>query len=71
MAKDQRANVLTPQEYSKKVADGTMPQMKNHEMLKEMAVKAVLNDTTRFVMMEFCDIERPQPPKTPGPQKRK
>ena len=46
MAEDPRAHVLTPQEYLKKVADGTMPQMNNHEMLKEMATKAVVNDTT-------------------------
>ena len=48
-----------------------MPQMNNHEMLKEMAEKAAVNDTTPFVMMEFRDLERPQPPKMPGPQKRK
>ena len=71
MAKDLGAHVLTSQEYLKKVADGTMPQMNNHEMLKEMATKAAVNNTTRFVMMEFRDIECPQPPKTPGSQKRK
>ena len=71
MAKDPRAHILTPQEYLKKVVDGTVPQMNNHEMLKEMATKAAVNDTTRFVMMEFRDIEHPQPPKTLGPQKRK
>ena len=71
MAKDPRAHIITPQEYLKKVADGTMPQMNNHEMLKEMAEKAAVNNTTQFVMMDFRNIECPQPPKTPGPQKRK
>ena len=46
MAKDLRAHIITPQEYLKKVADGTMPQMNNHKMLKEMAKKAAVNDTT-------------------------
>ena len=71
MAKDPRTHMLTPQEYLKNIKAGTMPQMNNHEMLKEMAEKAAMNDQTRFVMMEFRDIERLQPPKTPGPQKRK
>ena len=71
MAKDPRTHVLTPQEYLKNVKARTMPQMNNHEMLKEMAKKAAMNDTTRFVMMEFRDLERPQPPKMLGPQKRK
>ena len=66
-----RTHVLTPQEYFKNVAAGTMPQMNNHDLLKELAKKAAVNDQTHFVMMEFRDIERPQPPKMPGPQKCK
>ena len=71
MAKDLRTHVLTPQEYLKNVKAGTMPPMNNHAMLKELAKKAAVNDQTRFMMMEFCDLERLQPPKMPGPQKRK
>ena len=54
MAKDPRTHVLTPQEYLKNVEAGTMPPMNNHNVLKEMAEKAAVNDKTRFVMMEFC-----------------
>ena len=67
MAKNPVAHMLTPQEYLQKVAAGTMPQMDNHQMMKELAEK---NDETKFLMMEFRDIERliplttPQPPKT-------
>ena len=32
---------------------------------------ATLNNQTKFMMMEFRDIERPAPPKTPQPPKRK
>ena len=71
MAKDPRIHVLMPQEYLKNVEAGTMPQMNNHEMLKEMADKTAMNDKTRFVMMEFRNLERPQQLKMPGPQKHK
>ena len=66
-----RTHVLTPQEYLNNFTAGTMPQMNNHKMLKEMAEKAAMNDQTQFVMMEFHDLEHPQPSKTPGPQKCK
>ena len=49
MAKDLRAHVLTPQEYLRNVEAGTMPPMNNHNVLKEMAEKAAVNDET------FCD----------------
>ena len=72
MAKDPRAHVLTPQEYLKNVEAGTVPPMRNHNVLKEMAEKATNpNNQTRFVMMEFWDFKCPSPPKTPGPQKHK
>ena len=71
MAKDPRTHVLMPQEYVRNVEAGTMPPMNNHQVLKEMAKKATANDQTKFLMMEFWDFERPSPPKTPGPQKRK
>ena len=46
-----------------------MPPMNNHSAMKEMAENAT--DQTKFLMMEFWDIERPIPPKTPQPQKCK
>ena len=48
-----------------------MPPMNNHQMMKEMAENVTVNDQTKFMMMEFCAIERPTPPKTPQPQKCK
>ena len=71
MAKDLRTHVLTPQEYLRNVEARTMPPMNNHNVLKEMAEKAAVNDQTHFVMMEFWDFKCPSPPKMPGPQKRK
>ena len=71
MAKDPVTHVLTPQEYLRKVEAGTMPPMNNHQMMKEMAENTTVNDQTKFLMMEFRDIQRPTPPKTPQPQKRK
>ena len=40
MAKDQRTHVMTPQEYLKNVEAGTMPPVRNHNVLKGMAEKA-------------------------------
>ena len=54
MAKDQVAHMITPQEYLQKVAAGLMPQMDNHQMMKELAEK---NDQTKILKMEFKDIE--------------
>ena len=71
MAKDPVTHVLTPLEYLRKVEAGTMPPMNNHQMMKEMAENATINDQTKFLMMEFRNIDRPQPPKTPQPQKCK
>ena len=34
MAKNPVAHMLTPQEYLQKVADGVMPQMDNHQIMK-------------------------------------
>ena len=66
MAKDPVAHMLTPQEYLQKVAAGLMPQMDNHQMMKELAEK---NDQTQILMMEFRDSERPLPPTMPqGPE---
>ena len=71
MAKDPVTHVLTPQEYLQNVEAGTMPPMNNHQMMKEMAENATVNDQTKFLMKEFRDIDCPTPPKTPQPQKRK
>ena len=68
MAKNPVAHMLTPQEYLQKVADGIMPQMDNHQTMKQLAEK---NDQTKILMMEFRDIERPQPPTTPRAPKHK
>ena len=71
MAKDPVIHVLTPQEYLRNVEAGTMPPMNNYKMMKEMAENAIVHDQTKFLMMEFRDIERPILPTTPQPQKRK
>ena len=71
MAKDPVTHVLTPQEYLQNVEAGTMPPMNNHQMMKEMAENVTVHDQTKFLMMEFRDMECPIPPTTPQPQKRK
>ena len=48
-----------------------MPPMNNHQMMKEMAENVTVNDQTKFLMMEFRDIDRPAPPNTLLPQKHK
>ena len=68
MAKNPVAHMLTPQEYLQKVAAGTMPQMDNHQTMKELAEK---NNETMFLMMEFRDKERPIPPTMPQAPKCK
>ena len=72
MAKDLRTHILTAQEYLKNVEAGTMPPMRNHNVLKQMAKKATgPNEQTRFVMMEFWDFKCLSLPKMLGPQKCK
>ena len=71
MAKDPVTHVLNPQEYLRNVEAGTMPLMNNHQMMKEMAENTTVDDQTKFLMMEFHNIQRPTPLKTPQPQKRK
>ena len=71
MAKDPITHVLTPQEYLRNVEAGTMPPINNHSAMKEMAENVTENDQTKFLMMEFWDIKRLIPPKTPQPQKHK
>ena len=66
MAKDPVTHVLTPQEYLRNVEAGTMPPMKNHQMMKEMAENAAVNSQMKFMMMEFRKT-----PKTPQSQKHK
>ena len=61
MAKDPVTHMLTPQEYLRNVEAGTMPPMNNHQMMKEMAENVTVNNQTKFLMMEFRDIERPIP----------
>ena len=68
MANNPVAHMLTPQEYLQQVAAGKMPQMDNHQIMKEMAEQ---NDETKFLMIEFRDIERPIPPTMPQAPKRK
>ena len=69
MAKDPVTHMLIPQEYLRNVEAGTMPPMNDHKMMKEMAENATVNNQTKFLMMEFRDIEHsilptmPQPPK--------
>ena len=50
---------------------GTMPPMDNHLMMKQMAESATMNNQTKFMMMEFRDIEPPALPKTLQQPKRK
>ena len=57
MAKDPVAHMLTPHEYLQKVVAGLMPQMDNHQMMKELAEK---NDQMKILMMESRDIEHPK-----------
>ena len=71
MAKDTVTHMLTSQEYLRNVEAGTMRLMDNHQMMKEMVESATMNSQTKFLMMEFQDIERPAPPKTPQQPKRK
>ena len=72
MANDPRAHILTPQQYIQNVEAGIMPPMKNHNILKELAEKAMdPADQTQIVIMEFQDFKRPSPPRTPGPQNPK
>ena len=71
MAKDPMTHMLTQQEYLQKVEEGTMPPMENHLMMKQMAESATMNNQMKFMMMEFQDIERPIPPKTPQQPKGK
>ena len=68
MAKDPVAHMLTPQEYLQKVEAGLMPQMDNHQMMKELVEK---NDQTKILMMEFRDIECLHPTTTPQTPKHK
>ena len=64
MAKDPVTHVLTPQEYLQNVEAGTMPPMNNHQMMKEMAENVTVHDQTKFLMMEFREVECPTQPKT-------
>ena len=69
MANNPVTHVLTPQEYLQNVESGKMPPMNNHLMMKQLAESATGNDNTKFMMMEFRDVEQPVPPTTPKPQK--
>ena len=72
MAQDPRAHILTPQQYLRDVEEGTMPPMRNHNVLKELTEKSMNpGDQTKFVMMEFRDFKWPSPLVTPGPQNHK
>ena len=53
MAKNPVTHMLTPQEYLQNVASGKMPLINNHQMMKELAESATVNDNTKFMMMEF------------------
>ena len=72
LAQDPRTHVLMPQQYLRNVEAGTMPLMRNHNVLKEMAEKSTTpGDQTRFVMLEFKNFEWPQRLDTPAPQNHK
>ena len=71
MAKNPVTHILTPKEYLQNVASGKMPPMNNHQMMKELAESATVNDNTKFMMMEFRDVEQPVQPATQNPQKCK
>ena len=71
MAKNPVTHILTPKEYLQKVASGQMPLMDNHQMMKQLAENATVNDNTKFMMMEFRDVELPVQPAAQNPQKRK
>ena len=68
---DPKAHILTPQEYLRRVEEGTMPPTKNHNVMKELAEKAGIGDQTQIVMMEFRDLPRPDRPDTPAPNTKK
>ena len=57
MAKYPVTHVLTPQEYLRNVEAGTMPPMNNNQMMKKLAEKATGSNQTKFMMMEFRDVE--------------
>ena len=61
MAKDPVTHMLTPQEYLRNVEAGTMPPMDNHQMMKHMAESVTMNSQTKFLMMEFWEMEPPIP----------
>ena len=71
MAKNPVTHILTPKEYLQKVASGQMPAMNNHQMMQELAENATANDNTKFMMMEFQDVETPVQPASQNPQKCK
>ena len=71
LAQDPKAHILTPQQYLQNVKEGKMPPMHNHNLLKEMAEKARQANQMKFVMMEFCNFQRPTRPDTPAPQHKK
>ena len=68
---DPKAHILTPQEYIKKVEEGTMPATKNYNIMKEMVEKAGIGNQTQLVMMEFRDLPRPERLDTPAPHTKK
>ena len=61
MAKDMRNHVLMPQEYLKNVEARTMPPMNNHNVLKEMAEKAAVNDQTTFCDDGILGLQTSEP----------
>ena len=71
MAQNPVTHILTLKEYLQKVASGKMPPMNNHQMMKQLAENATANDNTKFMMMEFRDVEPPVQPAAQNPQKRK
>ena len=64
-------HILTPKEYLQKVASGQMPPMDNPQMMQELVEKATENDSTKFMMVEFRDVETPVQPAPQNPQKCK
>ena len=70
MVNNPQTHFRTPQQYLNNIEEGTMPPMRNHNVLKELAEKNPAGKT-KFMMIEFRDFKRLSPPKTPGLQNHK
>ena len=68
MANDPRAHILTPQQYLKNVEAGTMPPMKNHNILKELAEKVTGSGRSNVICNDGVQgFQMPKPTEDTGP----